>query len=105
MKVVTGEDFAADFRGQYETETEAFNLLASLGYADIGALVSARLPEILQDGLPAPMLARRGDIVLGPGEHGNYLGVVDGITFIGPTLPRGLRHAPMSIALRAWRVG
>lgn len=104
VMVQTGVDFARDFRGQYETEGEAYALLAYLGYADLGALVSSRLPEIMFEGNPAPMLARRGDIVLMPGEHGDYLAICDGITAVGPTIPRGIRHADMSIAKRAWRV-
>lgn len=102
--VQTGIDFAADFRGQYETQAEADAMLANLGYADVAALASSRLPEILIDGKPAPMHARRGDIVLIPGEQGDYLAICDGLTAVGPTIPRGIRHAPMEIALRAWRV-
>ena len=106
IKAVTGEDFGAPYRGQYETESEAYEFLASLGYADLGALASSRLPEILQDGEPAPSLARRCDIVLTPTRdgRGQALAICDGISLIGP-YARGLQHLPMSMALRAWRVG
>jgi hypothetical protein len=96
--VVTGEDMAADFRGQYETEAEAWDFLARLGYADLGALASSRLPEI------EPRDARRADVVLMPGELGDYLSICDGRTAVGP-VARGIAHSPMGMAKRAWRVG
>lgn len=98
IAAMTGEDLAADFRGQYDNEREARALLARLGYVDIGALASSRLPEI------DPAQAQRGDVVLIPGEEGEYLAIVDGRTAVGPAA-RGLTHAPLGLAKRAWRVG
>lgn len=108
IKTVTGEDLAEDFRGQYGTETEAFRLLADLGYADLGALVSSRLPEIIVDGQPAPQFAQRGDVVLIGrewNEHGEALAICDGRSVVGPRIPRGLEIIPMRYVARAWRVG
>lgn len=96
---VTGDDMAEEFRGKYETESEAWHFLASLGYEDLGQLASARLPEI------KPRDAGRGDVVLAKGELGDFLAICDGPTIIGPVAPRGIRHSPINIALRAWRVG
>lgn len=96
---VTGEDLAEEFRGQYDNEREAWDLLARLGYPDLGALVSSRLPEI------EPRDAGRGDVVLMSGEEGDFIAVCDGRTAIGPRAPRGLTHSPMSLAKRAWKVG
>lgn len=96
---VTGEDFASDYRGAYETEAEAYRLLASLGHRDLASLVSARLPE------RPYAYARRGDIALMPGEFGDFVAVCDGITAVAPAEGRGLRHAPIEGALRFWGVG
>jgi hypothetical protein len=96
---VTGEDLAEDFRGQYDTEAEAWRFLASLGYEDLAQLASSRLPEI------KPRDATRGDITIAKGQYGDFLGVCDGLTLIGPVAPRGIRHSEMSLAYRAWRVG
>jgi hypothetical protein len=105
INAMTGVDFAADFRGRYDSEESAWRFLASLGYRDLGELASSRLPEILTpDGKPAPSLARRGDVGLFNGEQGQFLAICDGRTFVGPTL-RGLQHAPLTACLRAWRVG
>lgn len=108
IKTITGEDFAADFRGQYGSETEAFQLLAQLGYADLGALASSRLPEIIRDGQPAPHFAHRGDVVLVGrewNEYGEALGICDGISIIGPGVKRGIAAIPIKYAVRAWKVG
>jgi len=96
---VTGEDLARDFRGRYDNEREAWGLLASLGFADIGALVRSRLPEI------ETREACRGDVVLMPGEQGEFVAICDGRTAVGPRAPRGINHNPMELATRAWRVG
>lgn len=95
---VTGEDFAAEFRGQYDTDQSARRLLAQLGCEDVGDLAGRFLPEI------EPRDARRGDVVMMPGKMGAFLAIVDGRTAVGP-VSRGLAHVPMSVAVRAWRVG
>lgn len=95
---MTGEDLAEEFRGRYDNEAEAWALLASLGHEDLGALVTSRLPEI------KPRDAMRGDVVLMPGEYGDFVAVCDGHTAVGPKAPRGINHIPMIAAKRAWRV-
>lgn len=94
---MTGKDFAKDYRGKYDSEESANEMLASLKCESIGDLPGIHLIEI------TPSLAQRGDIVLMPGELGEFLAVCDGRTAVGP-VPRGLQHNPMSIATRAWRV-
>lgn len=95
---MTGVDLADEFRGRYENEHEAWALLAHLGHEDLGSLVSTRLPEI------KPRDAQRGDVVLMPGEFGDFIAICDGATAVGPRAPRGINHNPMSAAVRAWRV-
>ena len=98
VAAITGEDFAADLRGTYETEDDARRVLAEMGCLDVGDLASRYLPEI---DVPE---ARRGDVVMMEGEYGPFLAIVDGISAVGPAA-RGLTHTPMTSALRAWRVG
>lgn len=99
IKAMTGQDLAEEFRGQYDNEAEAWALLGSIGYEDLGALVSSRLPEI------KPRDAMRGDVVLMAGEEGDFVAICDGLTAVGPRAPRGINHNPMTAAKRAWRVG
>lgn len=98
VAAITGEDFAAEFRGAYNDADSARRLLTQLGCVDVGDLASRYLPEI------DPPEARRGDIVMIDGQFGPFLAVVDGRTAVGPAA-RGLTHSPVSMALRAWRVG
>lgn len=98
VRAVIGVDFAEEFRGAYGDEEGARRVLASLGCENVGDLAARYLPEI-----ETPE-ARRGDIVMMPGEFGDFLAVVDGRTAVGPAA-RGLTHSPMLIAKRAWRVG
>ena len=95
---MTGEDLAEDFRGRYDNESEAWATLANIGHKDLGSLVSSRLPEI------EPRDAGRGDVVLMPGEQGDFIAICDGRTAVGPKAPRGINHNPMTAATRAWRV-
>lgn len=97
VRAMTGEDLAAEFRGTYADEDGARRVLASLGCADVGDLAGRYLPEI------DPPQARRGDVVMIEGKYGPFLAIVDGRTAVGPSR-RGLEHAPMTAALRAWRV-
>lgn len=98
VAVVTGDDFAAEFRGSYEDEEGARRLMTTLGCGDVGDLASRYLPEI------DPSEARRGDVVMIDGKFGPFLAIVDGRTAVGPAA-RGLTHTPVDQALRAWRVG
>lgn len=98
VAAITGEDFAAEFRGGYSDEEGARILLARLGCADVGDLAARYLPEI------PPAEARRGDVVMIEGKFGPFLAIVDGRTAVGPTA-RGLSHTQVSEAVRAWGVG
>jgi hypothetical protein len=97
VEAITGEDFAAEFRGTYEDEDGARRLLTSLGCEDVGDLASRYLPEIM------PAEARRGDVVMIDGQLGPFLAIVDGRTAVGPSA-RGLTHTPIEMASRAWGV-
>jgi hypothetical protein len=92
---VTGTDPAADLRGAYTDERGALRVLARLG--GVAGIAEARAgAEIV------PALARPGDIVLGAIDR-ECLGVCTGLHWHAPSAA-GLVCAPMSAALRAWRV-
>lgn len=100
IAAMTGVDFWPRFAG-YSTRLQALRTIAaiapSLGQA-VG-LVLGVLPV-------APLLARRGDVLLYTDEGGEHLGVCVGATaaVLGP---QGLAHVPLSHAgfVQAWRAG
>lgn len=93
---MTGTDPIADLRGQWDDEVSALRLLKDHG--GIEALASARLGEQV-----APAFAQRGDVVLHTLTGREALGVCVGDRFaaVGDV---GVEFAPMSHAVRAWRV-
>jgi len=93
---ITGEDFAAGYRGTYATEEEAQALLEAAG--GVAALAGAVGPRCL------PTEARRGDVVL---TEGGALGVVDdsGRRVALYVAGRGLSRLPADCIRMAWRVG
>jgi hypothetical protein len=98
VEVITGEDFAHEFRGNYDDEPSAARVLSLIGCADVADLASRYLHEI------SPSEARRGDVVMIEGKLGPFLAIVDGRTAVGPAA-RGLTHSPVALAQRAWGVG
>lgn len=98
VAAITGEDLAAEFRGNYNDAASARRTLALIGCEDVADVASRYLPEI------PPSEARRGDVVAIDGEFGLFLAIVDGRTAVGPAA-RGLTHTPLQLALRGWRVG
>lgn len=99
---MTGEDFAARFRGTYDDLKSAVKILREMGKS-ISGLASdlAKLEEI-------PILfAQRGDVVLIDGELGESLGIValDGVSIAGPGVDaEGLIFLPINVSKKAWRI-
>lgn len=101
VRAMTGEDYAAEFRGRYRSARSAQQVLAAFGGVS-GIVERTGFEEI------APLMAQRGDVVLVNTEAGDALGVVgmdgrvvcqgpDGLTFLNPdSFGFG--------ASRAWRV-
>ncbi len=98
VEAITGEDIAADLRGEYSDEAGADALLDSLG--GVVALADARLSGRHEE----PMLARRGDVVCVTLEGRETLGVVMGNGQWAAPGPRGLVLRPMAEVTLAWRV-
>lgn len=92
----TGVDFAADYRGRYSDEEGAYALLKQLGYADLPALVDARLPR-------RAGRAQRGDVLWHPGVFGNFLGTAWSAGVVAPGPDRLMVH-PLRTPLIVWAV-
>ena len=92
-----GEDVAALWRGRYTTALGAQRIMRKLGWQNIEAMGR----DLLGDPLATPLLAQRGDLVLG-GEDPAF-GVCAGAraVFISPD---GLVQLPLSVCSLAWRV-
>jgi hypothetical protein len=95
VRAMTGRDPAADARG-YTTERQAARVLKQLGGLEALASTRAGGEEV------PPAMARVGDVVLGKMDR-ECLGVCTGETWHAPSAA-GLVAAPMSAALKAWRV-
>ncbi len=98
VEAMTGEDLAAPFRGTYRSEADADAVMRAMGWASLADMMDAMLPRW-------PHRPRRGDVVLLPGQRGDYLAVVhSGGLAIAPDIQRPtLRDLGGLIA--AWRVG
>jgi hypothetical protein len=95
VRLCTGTDLGADWRGRYTTEKGAARLMARQGYSSLAAIPDRHLPTI-----PVAK-AKRGDVVL---NADGCLGICDGrlshfLTESGITSIETLRCA------RAWAVG
>jgi hypothetical protein len=81
VKAITGEDFAAPWRGRYESAVQAMRRLRPHG--GLPGLVTQLLGEPVK-----PEQARRGDVVLKSGALGICLGAkcaftgLDGLVFV-----------------------
>ena len=92
-----GEDVAALWRGRYSTALGAQRVMRKLGWSDLEAMGR----DLLGTPLATPLLAQRGDLVLG-GEDPAF-GVCAGAraVFISPA---GLVQLPLARCALAWRV-
>jgi hypothetical protein len=118
IEAMTGVDIAADFRGKYHDEASALALIHSITggstVADAAAYCAAQhgLVEWTQPDpgtpgsrLPAPLLARRGDLVVLPDAGRIIAGVVHlngrDVAVVGEA---GLKRLPSAGITRAWHV-
>jgi hypothetical protein len=81
------------------TELGAARFLLDRGHRDASGLAT----ELLGEPLATPRLAQRGDVVALPADEGVTLGICLGTDAAAPG-PSGLVFAPLSCALKAWRV-
>ncbi|MCZ6523770.1 MAG: hypothetical protein O7A68_07890 [Alphaproteobacteria bacterium] len=105
-EAVCGIDFAASLRGRYGTKRGAYAALKRFA----GGELEKAAERIARDhGCPevAPLMARRGDIVLAEiaidGGSSDALGICLG-EWIAFAAGRGFVQLPLTKARRAWRV-
>lgn len=100
VRVLTGDDLAAEFRGRYEDAEGALACLNAAGYTGLDDVATAKL------GLPLTSVLRtqRGDLVLGETKFGPALLICIGSTAIGPG-EHGWQQVRMAAWHRSWRVG
>jgi hypothetical protein len=91
----TGCDLASHLRGQYHSESEAAQIIASEGG------LHALMCTVLGAPLAHPQQAGRGDVVLVPHQGADTLGICTGPEWACPG-QRGLVFRPIAEATRAW---
>lgn len=98
VQAMTGEDFAAPFRGRYDTALGSVRALKMMGYASLEEYVIAVLGEPINANT-----AGRGDVVMVDTPEGKALGVVAGIEAAVAGV-NGLVLMPRDCWLSAWRI-
>ena len=98
VQAMTGEDFAAPFRGRYDTALGSMRALKMMGYASLEEYVIAVLGEPVNANT-----AGRGDVVMVDTPEGQALGVVAGIEAAVAGV-NGLVLMPRDSWLSAWRI-
>lgn len=98
VAAMTGQDYAAPYRGRYTTIRGGIRVLRADGFADHIALAAHHLPE-------RPVaFARAGDLAVVPTEDGPALGVVQGAGIYVLSPAGGLSLVPLTAATRAFGV-
>lgn len=105
IHVMTGTDTYADFRGTYTDEASAITAMQTItGTTDKTGMVEFMTHKFEMEEIPVPF-AQRGDVVLlSVGEFSLAVVGLDGIKAVGLT-EKGLLKLPLSLAVRAWKVG
>lgn len=101
VRVMTGTDLAAEFRGRYTTLRGGFRILKKAGFPDHLALIDDRVGPRL-----GWMALRTGDVAAVPGDDGTpAIGIVTGdlVHCLAPV--GGLGAVPLDAALCGWRIG
>lgn len=103
---MTGVDIAADFRGKYQTEAEAFALIRAVtGGETVEDAARWCAEKFALPAWPVPLCAQRGDLVVLVDEGRTIAGLVHlngrDIAAVGEG---GLKRIPITAAYRAWHV-
>lgn len=96
---MTGEDFAAEFRGKYRSVAGSVRALRLYGAGDLASTMTAKFGESI-----SPAFAQRGDVVMSStGDLGICMG--PSAFFVGQEGERpGLLLVPRREWAQAWRV-
>ncbi len=100
VQAMTGQDFAAMFRGRYRTKRGASQVLRAHGWSGLEEMVDSILPRHDDQAR-----LRRGDVVLYAGRYGDFLGIYWAGAIVGPGAERMAQHPADDSIKAAWRVG
>ena len=89
VELVSGQDPAKSFRGQYRTKNGAFKQLFKLGFKDIKSVFKASLNHEIE-----PLYAQRGDIAL-VNHGGELVGGIIQINRVACVGEHGLIYLPI----------
>jgi hypothetical protein len=105
LEAMTGVDLGARFRGKYAGNISAEKAMRRFCGGDLERLAETIAKEYELKEV-APRMAQRGDAVLiGDGENGPALGVIDIRGNVAVTVSAaGLAYRDRESILRAWRV-
>jgi hypothetical protein len=92
-----GADHAALWRGRYRTALGSHRVMRRLDWASLEEGGRA----LLGDPLATPLLAQRGDMVLGGADPAFGICIGARAAFVGP---EGLTFVPLSACHLAWRI-
>lgn len=94
---ITGDDYAADFRGKYRSAKGSIKALKDRGFSDV-----SQVPESLFERIPVEK-SMKGDVVSITIDNHVSLGICVGhmAAFTGP---EGISFLSMSKIEKAWRV-
>ena len=108
IQIILGVDFAAEYRGRYDTEKRAAAFLAKSLYVEtveqVMDVTALRHPSFFR---PVPLsAARRGDVVIYDTKaNGPALGICVGDRCCFPKKSNGLAFVKLGNCRRAWSVG
>ena len=93
--LITDEDYASEFRGEYKTEKGALSQIKKTGHDSLEKLVDSKLNQVL------PNLAQKGDVVLHPKY--DAIGICAGVKSAFLT-KEGITFENTTHCRRAWRI-
>lgn len=96
VRALTGEDYAAEFRGRYSTSRGAATALTRYGKGTLRKTLEAKFGAPLP-----PLMARRGDLVMLKSPQAAGICIGDRAAFAGPD---GITFRPLAECDCCWRI-
>lgn len=101
IKILTGVDYAAEYRGKYKTKKEAFQMLKERGFEDLSKIAFGKLGDPYKN----INFAKRGDLVTLDCKEGISLGIIDMTGKRAVTTgEKALTYYPKDQWIQAWEV-
>ena len=98
VMAITGDDLAAEFRGQYTTAKGSLKALKMYGAGDLESTATQQLGDSIDS-----QLAQRGDVVMVDADQGPALAICIGSVALAPA-EKGLIAVPFNQWLKVWQV-